>query len=108
MTWKRGYFSTRRDEMRRSGGKRGSEDIKGRRRKEDKGRREQHASGVTSSDPTHQLRSIICLSNTSFATISGRADLVCHTETERSSAPSATTEQIFDVATGLLGSRRNI
>ena len=37
----------------------------------------------------HQLKSIICLSNTSFATISGRAILVRHTETEQSSAPRA-------------------
>lgn len=51
---------------------------------------------------------MICLSNTSFATTIGRAVFVCQTDTERSSAPSATTEQIFDETTGLSGSRTNI
>lgn len=40
--------------------------------------------------------------------MSGLADLVCHTDTERSSAPSATTEQILDVATGADGLRRKM
>ena len=40
--------------------------------------------------------------------MSGLADLVCHTDTERSSAPSATTEQILDVATGADGLRKKI
>jgi hypothetical protein len=57
---------------------------------------------------TYQLKSIICLSNTSFATMRGRADFVCHTDTDLSSAPNATTEQIFDVATGAPGLRKNI
>ena len=52
------------------------------------------------SQNNYQDRSIICRSNTSFATTMGRADLVCHTETERSSAPNATTEQMFDATTG--------
>lgn len=39
-------------------------------------------------------------SNTDFATMSGRADFVCQMDTERSSAPSATTEQMFAVAMG--------
>lgn len=56
----------------------------------------------------HQLKSIIWRSNTSFATMRGRADFVCHTDTERSSAPSATTEQIFDATTGLEVSRRKM
>jgi hypothetical protein len=43
---------------------------------------------------------MICLSKTSFATISGLADFVCQTETDRSSAPNATTEHMFEVATG--------
>lgn len=57
---------------------------------------------------TYQLRSMIWRSKTSFATINGRADLVCHTETDRSSAPRATTEQIFEVTTATEGSRRKM
>ena len=57
---------------------------------------------------THQLKSIICLSNTSFATTNGLADLVCHTDTERSSAPKATTEQMLEAMTGWEGSRRKM
>src|SRR6266403_553396 len=57
---------------------------------------------------SHQLRSIICLSKTSLATIIGLADFVCHMDTERSSAPRATTEQMLDVATGAAGLRRNM
>lgn len=57
---------------------------------------------------SHQLRSMICLSKTSLATIIGLADFVCQMETERSSAPSATTEQMLDVATGAAGLRRNM
>lgn len=55
-----------------------------------------------------QLKSIICRSNTSFATMRGRADFVCHTDTDLSSAPRATTEQMLDVATGADGLRRNM
>ena len=51
---------------------------------------------------------MIWRSKTSFATTSGRADFVCQTETERSSAPSAATEQMFEATTEELGSRRNI
>ena len=57
---------------------------------------------------THQLRSMICLSKTSLATMSGRADFVCQTETDRSSAPNATTEQMFEVEMGDEGLRRKI
>lgn len=57
---------------------------------------------------THQLRSMICRSKTSFATISGRADFVCQIETERSSAPRATTEQMLEVSTGSCGLRKNM
>lgn len=57
---------------------------------------------------TYQLKSIICLSKTSRATMRGRADLVCHTDTDLSSAPRATTEQMLEVATGALASRRKI
>lgn len=57
---------------------------------------------------TYQLKSMIWRSNTSFATINGRADLVCQTDTEQSSAPRATTEQMFEVTTGIDGSRRKI
>lgn len=57
---------------------------------------------------SHQLRSIICLSKTSLATIIGLADFVCQMDTERSSAPRATTEQMLEVATGEPGLRRNM
>lgn len=40
--------------------------------------------------------------------MSGLADLVCHTETDRSSAPNATTEHMLYVATGSDGLRKNI
>jgi hypothetical protein len=56
----------------------------------------------------YQLRSMICLSKTSLATMSGLADFVCQTETDRSSAPSATTEQMLDVETGACALRRKI
>ena len=58
--------------------------------------------------PTHQLRSKICLSKASLATMRGLADFVCQMDTDLSSAPRATTEQMFDVATGAAGFRRNI
>src|SRR5712671_1001385 len=51
---------------------------------------------------------MICLSKTSLATIIGLADFVCQIDTERSSAPRATTEQILEVATGAAGLRRNM
>jgi hypothetical protein len=51
---------------------------------------------------------MICLSKTSLATIIGLADFVCQMDTDRSSAPRATTEQMLDVATGAAGLRRNI
>jgi len=57
---------------------------------------------------TYQLKSIICLSKTSFATIRGLADFVCQTETDRSSAPNATTEHILEVATGADRFRKKI
>lgn len=50
----------------------------------------------------------MCRSNTSFATIRGRADFVCQTDTDLSSAPNATTEQIFDVEIGVDGLRRKM
>ncbi len=56
----------------------------------------------------YQLKSMIWRSKTSFATISGRADFVCHTDTERSSASSATPEHILDSTTGAVGLRRNM
>ena len=59
-------------------------------------------------DGTHQLRSMICLSKTSLATMSGRADFVCQTDTDLSSAPNATTEQMFEVDMGDAGLRRKI
>ena len=57
---------------------------------------------------SHQLRSMICLSNTSLATMSGRADFVCHTDTDLSSAPNATTEQMFEVEMGDARLRRKM
>lgn len=48
----------------------------------------------------YQLKSMICLSKTSLATINGRGAFVCQTDTARSSAPRATTEQIFGAVTG--------
>ena len=66
------------------------------------------AGGKAKMTATHQLRSMICLSKTSLATMSGRADFVCQTDTDLSSAPNATTEQMFEVEMGDEGIRRKI
>src|SRR5260221_3477711 len=57
---------------------------------------------------TNQLRSIICLSKTSLATIKGLAHFVCQIDTDLSPAPNATTEHMLDVATGEDGFRRKM
>jgi hypothetical protein len=51
---------------------------------------------------------MIGLSNKFFATMTGRECFVCHTDTEQSSEPKATTEQMFEVNTPLSASRNHI